>query len=190
MKFNNVKNTIFNNRLIVFIVFSISIVTLSLIGITRQKTKMNSKEIKSAEADSNGIIYALLSVICAVLAAVLSRIVLIRSGISPFHTTELRLISALIVLLPIVKVNYKYLLTKASSKTQIKLLISTLFGTNIGILLQQIVFKLLPIGLGWTLLSTSPVISLLFARAEGDEITWQTLGLTLTTILGIGIVFI
>ena len=58
------------------------------------------------------------------------------------------------------------------------------------ILLQHNVFKLLPIGLGWTLLSTSPIMALFFARAEGEEVNWKTYVLTATTILGVGIVFI
>ncbi len=75
-------------------------------------------------------------------------------------------------------------------KNKFSLLYATFLGTNIGILLQQNVFKLLPIGLGWTLLSTSPVIALFFARAEGEEVNWKTYVLTATTILGVGIVFI
>ena len=73
---------------------------------------------------------------------------------------------------------------------KLSLLYATFLGTNVGILLQQNVFKLLPIGLGWTLLSTSPVMALFFARAEGEEVNWKTYVLTATTILGVGIVFI
>ena len=56
-----------------------------------------------------------------------------------------------------------------SYNNQIKFFLSIILGTNIGILLQQVVFKTLPLGIGWTLLSTSPVISLLFAEKEEEE---------------------
>ena len=59
-------------------------------------------------------------------------------------------------------------------------IISILLGTNFGILLQQIVFKTLPIGIGWTLLSTSPIISLFFAKREEGNISKQ---ISLTTII-------
>ena len=79
---------------------------------------------------------------------------------------------------------------KLTFKNKSRLLLATFLGTNIGILLQQNVFKILPIGLGWTLLSTSPAIAIFFARTEGEELNWKTLVLTTTTILGVGIVFI
>ena len=66
-----------------------------------------------------------------------------------------------------------------------KLFIATILGTNLGILLQQIVFKLLPIGIGWTLLSVSPVLSLAFAKFEGEKLNWKSVLLAFLTLLGV-----
>ena len=60
------------------------------------------------------------------------------------------------------KLNLKNL----DKKQQKRFFISILLGTNIGIFLQQVAFKTLPIGVGWALLSISPVISLFFAKTE------------------------
>ena len=58
----------------------------------------------------------------------------------------------------------------------------------IKLLLQQTVFKFLTVGLGWTLLSCAPAISLLFAKAEGEKINIVTISLTFLTIFGVLIV--
>ena len=55
-------------------------------------------------------------------------------------------------------------------KQQKEFCISILLGTNIGIFLQQVVFKTLPIGVGWALLSISPVISLFLLRLRKEKL--------------------
>ncbi len=167
----------------------IFIVSISLLGLALQKTKIN-QQIKSKIDIKKGYVFAFLSVSCAVIAATLSRVVLINSDLNPFQTTEIRLLGSIIGLLPLVRNDLVYKVRKISLKNNLSLFHATFLGTNLGILLQQYVFKLLPIGLGWTLLSTSPVMALFFARSEGDEINWKTLLLTATTILAVGIVFI
>ena len=137
-----------------------------------------------------GFIFAFCSVLCAVTAASLSRLVLINSDLNPLQTTEIRLLGSIIVLLPFVRNNLLNSMRKIPVKSKFSFLQATFLGTNIGILLQQNVFRLLPIGLGWTLLSASPVMALFFARAEGEEVNWKTIVLTVTTILGVGIAFI
>ena len=165
------------------------IVSISLVGVAFQKT-INSQNITSNKDRKEGFVFAILSVLCAVIAAALSRFVLINSNLNPFQTTEIRLLGSIFALLPFLRKKLTYSVRKIPLKNKISLLFATFLGTNIGILLQQNVFKLLPIGLGWTLLSTSPVMALIFARVEGEEVNWKTYLLTATTILGVGIVFI
>ena len=90
----------------------------------------------------------------------------LQSNLSPFLTTEIRLLGAIIFLITLKGFKIYFFLKNIEKKEQKRFLLSILLGTNIGILLQQIVFKTLPIGIGWALLSTSPVISLLFAKNE------------------------
>ena len=167
----------------------IFIVTISLVGVALQKT-INNKYITSKINKKKGFIFAFCSVLCAVTAASLSRLVLINSDLNPLQTTEIRLLGSIIALLPFVRNNLLNSMRKIPVKSKFSFLQATFLGTNIGILLQQNVFRLLPIGLGWTLLSASPVMALFFARAEGEEVNWKTIVLTVTTILGVGIAFI
>ena len=165
------------------------IVSISLLGVAFQKT-LNNQYITSDNDKKEGFIFAFLSVLCAVIGGALSRFVLTNSDLNPLQTTEIRLLGSIIGLLPFVRKNLINTVRNIPLRNKINILYATFWGTNIGILLQQNVFKLLPIGLGWTLLSTSPVIALLFARAEGEEVNSITIGLTVMTIIGVCIVFL
>ena len=162
------------------------IVSFSLLMIVRQNTfqKDDSREINIL-----GILCALGSVFCAVLAALMSRVILISSNLTPLQTTEIRLLSASIFLFFIFKKDFLYLLKNRSitKKNHSNLLLSTLLGTNCGILFQQIVFKFLPIGIGWTLLSLSPIFALFISKREGDEINKLTIFYSLLSFMGVAI---
>jgi len=83
-----------------------------------------------------------------------------------------------------------FFLKNIEKKQQKRFLLSILLGTNIGILLQQVVFKTLPIGVGWALLSTSPVISLFFAQNEEREITKKIIFFTCFLLFGLTLIII
>ena len=165
------------------------IVSFSLLMIVRQNTfqKDDSREINIL-----GILCALGSVFCAVLAALMSRVILISSTLTPLQTTEIRLLSASIFLFFIFKKDFLYLLKNRSitKKNHSNLLLSTLLGTNCGILFQQIVFKFLPIGIGWTLLSLSPIFALFISKREGDEINKLTIFYSFLSFIGVAITLI
>ena len=165
------------------------IVSFSLFVIVRQNTLQKEK---TSEINFLGILCALGSVFCAVFAALLSRIILVSSSLSPLQTTEIRLLSSSILLLLIFKKDFldlfkDKLLTKHNHSN---LVLSTLLGTNCGILFQQIVFKFLPIGIGWTLLSLSPVFALFISKREGDEINKLTIFYSFLSFFGVAITLI
>ena len=139
------------------------IVSFSLFMIVRQNTyiKNEAKGVKPF-----GVFCALGSVFCAVLAALMSRIVLTNSLLSPIQATEIRLLSASFFLFLIFKSDFFYLFRTRSitRKSHSSIILSTILGTNLGILFQQIVFKSLPIGIGWTLLSLSPLFAIFLSR--------------------------
>ena len=57
-------------------------------------------------------------------------------------------------------------------------------------MLQQVVLKTLPIGIGWTLLSTSPIISIIFAKKEEREITKEIIFFTGLLVLGLSLIIL
>tara|TARA_Y100000589_G_scaffold160272_1_gene152417 strand:- start:898 stop:1161 length:264 start_codon:yes stop_codon:yes gene_type:complete len=86
--------------------------------------------------------------------------------------------------------NLKFSLNNFDIKEKNRFIISILMGTNIGIFLQQIVFKSLPLGIGWTLLSTSPIVSLLFTKQEEGILTNEIIFTTFLLFIGICLILL
>ncbi len=165
------------------------VVSLSLLGIAT--SSINYKETFMFKNQSvKGFIYAFISVLMAVGAAILSRWVLLNSTLNPFETTEIRLLGSLLILCPYVRLDLKQIIKDLPLKKKFKMIFATLIGTNIGILFQQNVFYSLPIGLGWTLLSTSPAFALIFSKYEEENLDMKSILLTFSTILGVAISFL
>ncbi len=167
------------------------IVSISLFIILKKGNDF--KEEKSPFSEKNNLkIYAFpfLSVLCAVVGGLFSRIVFLQNNLSPFLTTEIRLLGAIIFLISLKRFKINFFLKNIEKNQKKRFLLSIFLGTNIGILLQQIVFKTLPIAIGWTLLSTSPVISLFFAKNEERKITKRTIFFTCFLFFGLTLIIL
>ena len=165
------------------------IVSISLFIILKKGNDFKDENSPFSEKNNFKIFaFPFLSVLCAVLGGLFSRIVFLQSNLSPFITTEIRLLGAIIFLMTLKGFKINFFLKNIEKKEQKRFLLSILLGTNIGILLQQIVFKTLPIGIGWALLSTSPVISLLFAKNEEREITKKIIFFTCFLFFGLTLI--
>ncbi len=170
----------------------IVIISISLFILLRQRTNLVVNSLSTINEQNNLSIYVFpfLSVLCAVLGGLLSRIVFLESNLSPFQTTEIRLLGAIIFLITIKRFKINFFLKKLDDNDQKKFLLSIFCGTNLGILLQQIVFKTLPLGIGWTLLSISPVISLFFSSKEEGMITKGIILFTSLLFLGLCLIIL
>ena len=170
----------------------IVIISISLFILLRQRTNLVVNNLTTINEQNNLSIYVFpfLSVLCAVSGGLLSRIVFLESNLSPFQTTEIRLLGAIIFLITIKRFKINFFLKKLDDNDQKKFLLSIFCGTNLGILLQQIVFKTLPLGIGWTLLSISPVISLFFSSKEEGMITKGIILFTSLLFLGLCLIIL
>ncbi len=167
------------------------IVSISLFIILKKRNDFKNENSPFSEKNNFKILaFPFLSVLCAVLGGLFSRMVFLQSNLSPFITTEIRLLGAIIFLITLKGFKINFFLKNIEKKEQKRFLLSILLGTNIGIFLQQIVFKTLPIGIGWALLSTSPVISLLFAQNEEKEITKKIIFFTCFLFFGLTLIII
>ncbi len=167
----------------------IIIVSISLFIILKKENDFKGGNSTFSEKNNFKIFaFPFLSVLCAVLGGLLSRIVFLQSNLSPFLTTEIRLLGAIIFLITLKGFKINFFLKNIEKKQRQRFLLSILLGTNIGILLQQFVFKTLPIGIGWALLSTSPVISLFFAKNEEREITKKIIFFTCFLFFGLTLI--
>ena len=170
----------------------IVIVTGALVKIIRKKSYLKDKDSKLVISNISleKYIYSFLSVLCAVIAALLSRFVLLESDLTPIFTTEIRLFGSIIFLSSITKMKLKFFINNFDRKEKREFMISILMGTNIGILLQQIVFQSLPLGTGWTLLSMSPIISLFFTKKEEGILTNEIIITTFLLFIGICLILL
>ncbi|MBO6960077.1 MAG: EamA family transporter [Prochlorococcus marinus CUG1438] len=169
----------------------IIIVSISLFIILKKSNNLKEENAPFSEKNNIKIFaFPFLSVLCAVLGGLFSRMVFLQSNLSPFLTTEIRLLGAIIFLISLKRFNINFFLNNIEKKQQKRFLLSILFGTNIGILLQQVVFKTLPIGIGWALLSTSPVIALFFAKNEEREITKKIIFFTCFLLFGLTLIIL
>ncbi len=170
----------------------IIIISISLFILLRQRTNLVDNNLNTISEKNNLSIYIFpfLSVIFAVSGGLLSRIVFLESNLSPFQTTEIRLLGAIIFLIIIKNFRINFFVKKLDFNDQKRFLLSIFLGTNLGILLQQIVFKTLPLGVGWTLLSTSPLISLFFATKEEGQVTKGIIFFTTLLFLGLCLIIL
>ena len=170
----------------------IVIVTGALVKIIKKKSYLLDKD-SNLILNNNSLdkyIYSFLSVLCAVIAALLSRFVFLESDLTPIFTTEIRLFGSIIFLCLITKMKLRLFISNFERKEKNQFILSVLMGTNIGILLQQIVFQSLPIGIGWTLLSTSPIVSLLFTKKEEGILTNEIIIITFLLFIGVCLILL
>ena len=170
----------------------IIIVSISLITILKKKNNFidqNFNLSKNYFAFKN-YIFSFLSVFCAVIGALISRYVFLETNLNALQTTELRLIGSLIFLNIISKFKINFFINNLNSTENIKFILSILLGTNIGIYLQQLVFQNLPLGIGWTLLSTSPIFSLFLAKREEGKLSKETIAFTIFLFFGISLIIL
>ncbi len=170
----------------------IIIVTGALVKIIKKKSYLLDRD-SNLVLNNNSLdkyLYSFLSVICAVIAALLSRFVFLESDLTPIFTSEIRLFGSILFLGLITKMKLKLFINNFERKEKNQFILSVLAGTNIGIFLQQIVFQSLPLGIGWTLLSTSPIVSLLFTKKEEGKLTNDIIFITFLLFIGICLILL
>ena len=132
-----------------------------------------------------GLLLCVLAVMCGLSGAFLSRHVLITSDLTPMQTAAIRLLGGWLGLLPLLRGRLRP--KNFPIGVMPKVILATLLGTNLGIVLQQIVFQMLPVGQGITLMSTSPVMALFLHSLEGESLQWQGIVAGLLAVSGVAL---
>ena len=168
------------------------IVSISLISIIKIRNKLinDMSNFSNSYFALKNYIYSFLSVFCAVTGALLSRYIFLETNLNPLQTTEIRLLGSLIFLIIISRLKINFFINDLNSPEKFRFIISILLGTNIGIYLQQLVFQNLPLGIGWTLLSTSPIFSLFLAKREEGKLSKETVTFTILLFFGISLIIL
>tara|TARA_Y100000589_G_scaffold79015_1_gene72730 strand:+ start:2114 stop:2989 length:876 start_codon:yes stop_codon:yes gene_type:complete len=172
----------------------IGIITVSISMISIIKKGNNLKDETNHYSANyfafKNYIYSFLSILLAVTGALLSRYVFLKTNLNPLQTTEIRLLGSIVFLLIISRFKINFFLKELKTKDKIKFILSILLGTNIGIYLQQLVFQNLPLGIGWTFLSTSPIFSLFLAKKEEEKLSIETIIFTIFLFFGVSLIIL
>ena len=165
----------------------IIIVSISIIYILKNNNNLIDENYNFSKNNFafRNYIYSFLSVFCAVIGALLSRYIFLGTNLNPLQTTEIRLLGSLIFLIIISRFKINFFIKRINSIEKIRFILSIVLGTNIGIYLQQLVFQNLPLGIGWTILSTSPIFSLFFTKREEGNLSKKTIIFTIFLFLGL-----
>jgi drug/metabolite transporter (DMT)-like permease len=146
----------------------------------------------NTENSLRGVGFALVSALAQANGAVLSRAALADTNISPLWSTLLRLIACVVVLLLWIpfKQESKVAFKPLQSKQLLGIIIITaLFSTYLGIMLQQTALKYTATGIAQALLSTSPLFVLPIAIAMGEIVSPRAFLGVLVALGGIGLLF-
>nr|WP_041933770.1 DMT family transporter [Gloeothece verrucosa] len=168
-------------------------ILLTLLGIAWVISERTPATVVSSPHPFRGIIWAGLAAMGQAIGAVLSRLALVQSDITPLWSTLIRLIAGTLIaffLLLIRPQTRDKTAQIAWSFRLIGIIALTAFGsTFLGIWLQQMSLKFAPTGIAQTLTSTSPLFVLPLAAWMGDKITLRALVGVLIALAGIAILF-
>ena len=185
-------NFFINENLSIKSWIGIIIVSISFISILKNKNNLldENSNLSNNYFSFRNYIFSFLSIFCAVVGALISRYVFLETNLNPLQTTELRLLGSLIFLIIISRFKINFFIKNLNSNEKNKFIISILLGTNIGIYLQQLVFQNLPLGIGWTILSSSPIFSLFLAKREEGKLSKETITCTIFLFFGISLIIL
>ena len=146
---------------------AIALISLAVLIVARQAPPGGTP----AREQGLGLLCIALALICGLAGALLSRWALADSSWQPLTAAAVRLLAALAVMLPWVRLPSKQQPRPATARWPLVLL-ATLLGTSLGIVLQQASLQQLPVGLAVSLLATAPLMALPLSRLEGDQPGW------------------
>ena len=165
---------------------------LGVAWVITEQTPLNGVKIEPAELRA-GVLFASFSALCQSIGAVLSRAALTMTDVTALQSGMWRLLAGIVVL------SIWVVLSKEKSFTWLKggntakmwgmIFLATVFGTFLGIWLQQIAIQKASVGIAQTLLATSPIFILPLAALSGEKLTLRSVLGALVAMVGISMLF-
>lgn len=140
----------------------------------------------------SGYVFAALAALCQAVGAVISRDILISTGVDAANASLFRLVGGLAAILILMLVMRRSLKpTQALGKKGIKLLLwATMLGTFAALYLQMIAFANTKAAIVQTLFATSVVLSLLVARFLGEKVDKRTFLWSFMAMFGVSVLIL
>lgn len=140
----------------------------------------------------SGYVFAALAALCQAVGAVISRNILISTGVDAANASLFRLLGGLAAILILILVMRRSLKpTQALGKKGMKLLLwATMLGTFAALYLQMIAFANTKAAIVQTLFATSVVLSLLVARFLGEKVDKRTFLWSFMAMFGVSVLLL
>jgi DME family drug/metabolite transporter len=143
---------------------AIALISLAVVITARQAPPADG----ACQEQGLGLLCIAMALLCGLGGALLSRWALRESLLPPLQAAALRLLAALLVMLPWVRLPRAQQPQPAQPRWPL-VVVATLLGTSLGIVLQQASLQALPAGLAVALMATAPLMALPLSRLEGDH---------------------
>lgn len=172
-------------------------ILLTILGVAWVVTERLPSSSVSPVNLARGISFGLLAALAMATGGVLSRAVLATTTISPLWAALLRLIAAVLMLLPLawftgkreaVHQNYAHKIFQSLPVFR-AIFLAAFAGTYLGIWLQQTAIKFTAVGIALTLTNTSPLFVLPIAIYLGEKVSPRAIAGAVITITGIAVLF-
>lgn len=173
-------------------------ILLTILGVAWVVTEQLPSSSVSPVNLARGISFGLLAALAMATGGVLSRAVLATTNISPLWAALLRLIAAVLILLPLAwlrgkreAVHQDYAQIKIFQSLPVfrAIFLAAFAGTYLGIWLQQTAIKFTAVGIALTLTNTSPLFVLPIAIYLGEKVSLRAIAGAVITISGIAVLF-
>ena len=181
-----------NEQLALTAWLGIAVTILGVAWVITEQTPLNGVRIEPAVMRA-GVLFASFSALCQSIGAVLSRAALTMTDVTTLQSGMWRLLAGIVVL------SVWVVLSKEKSFTWLKggntakmwgmIFLATVFGTFLGIWLQQIAIQKASVGIAQTLLATSPIFILPLAALSGEKLTLRSVLGALVAMVGISMLF-
>lgn len=173
---------------------SLCAILITLLGIVWVISERTVSSVRSQGNKRVGVIWGILAAIAQAGGAVISRIALLQSDISPLASSLIRIVAGVLMIFPLLMLS-----SNRSSQSSISwqlsrrslgiVAIAAFGGTYLGIWLQQISLKFSPTGIAQTLLATSPLFVIPIVALLGEKITLRSVLGAAISLAGIALLF-
>lgn len=170
----------------------IGVTILGVAWVITEQTPLNGVKIEPAALRA-GVLFASFSALCQSIGAVLSRAALTMTDVTALQSGMWRLLAGIVVLSVWVVLSkeksFTWLKSGNTAKMWGMIFLATVFGTFLGIWLQQIAIQKASVGIAQTLLATSPIFILPLAALSGEKLTLRSVLGALVAMVGISMLF-
>ncbi len=176
-------------------VWSITGIAITVSGVTVVVLERNEIPTSKYKISKIGIFYGLLGALGQACGLILAKYAFNAGEINGFVATFIRIVSAVVILLPVTILAHRYKNPVKLFAKDVKAFTSTLTGTilgpYLGITFSLVAVENAKVGIAATLMSTMPIIMLPIARYVFKEnINWRAIIGAVLAVAGVGILFL